>query len=526
MQRRAGPSARRVATLVVAVVAALGLSGCFKASQTVNVRADGTGTVALHAEINKKALAALVNGLGGAAAGGAPAQTLPFRLVDRTFPDGTRVHTTDAADRSVFDASFAFNGPDDYVHKMGEIDEAASTDPGTGSEGGSLLVRRAGDQVELVLDLGTTSGVGDVELSTMRDVLASDAQPSATVTVTMPGSIVASNGNARGRTVSWDLLTERAPSRLLVTSRIAAAGLPSWAVPVGIGVAVALVLVLALVGLLLSRRRRHAGEAHPVAPPQPGPAAGAGPAGTFFPAPGGLPPREPVGSAGDAGGSPWAPEAAEPWSPAPAPAPGAPPPPPRPLPPPWETMVATPPPPLVHPVAEEEPAAIAESVAPPPPPDPPVLSDRPEAAPPRLSVWGPKPLAIPDPPAAVVAERVAPESKPTEIPQPPPAVTAAEDLPWRMRAGGKAPVPPPTEAGPEVSPWRMPGGAEEAVSPAAEPVPEVLPWRMPGGSGDPEPPAPPPPPAPAGPPAGWYADPAGGGGIRYWDGSTWTNHTR
>lgn len=35
---------------------------------------------------------------------------------------------------------------------------------------------------------------------------------------------------------------------------------------------------------------------------------------------------------------------------------------------------------------------------------------------------------------------------------------------------------------------------------------------------------PPPPPPPQNPPAGWYADPHGSGGQRWWDGTTWTEH--
>ena len=52
----------------------------------------------------------------------------------------------------------------------------------------------------------------------------------------------------------------------------------------------------------------------------------------------------------------------------------------------------------------------------------------------------------------------------------------------------------------------------------------------PSGAASPEsappPGAPPPPPPPGGVPAGWYPDPAGGGGLRYWNGTTWTEDVR
>ena len=31
---------------------------------------------------------------------------------------------------------------------------------------------------------------------------------------------------------------------------------------------------------------------------------------------------------------------------------------------------------------------------------------------------------------------------------------------------------------------------------------------------------------PTSPPAGWYVDPAGSAGQRYWDGANWTKHSR
>lgn len=51
------------------------------------------------------------------------------------------------------------------------------------------------------------------------------------------------------------------------------------------------------------------------------------------------------------------------------------------------------------------------------------------------------------------------------------------------------------------------------------------PPTAPPPSGTPSATSAPPPPAPS-VPAGWYPDPAGGGGLRYWNGSAWTEDVR
>jgi uncharacterized protein DUF2510/uncharacterized protein DUF2516 len=49
-------------------------------------------------------------------------------------------------------------------------------------------------------------------------------------------------------------------------------------------------------------------------------------------------------------------------------------------------------------------------------------------------------------------------------------------------------------------------------------------WTPPPSSAPPPPPPQAPP--PSGVPAGWYPDPSGGGGLRYWNGSAWTEDVR
>jgi hypothetical protein len=78
-----------------------------------------------------------------------------------------------------------------------------------------------------------------------------------------------------------------------------------------------------------------------------------------------------------------------------------------------------------------------------------------------------------------------------------------------MPAGGP-PAPTPGFAGPP-----SPGALGAAPPPTAPARPEAAPA------------APAAPPAGGGPgqPAGWYPDPQGRARVRYWDGSTWTDHT-
>lgn len=403
------------AAVVLAVAAAvLCLSGCFKARQDVKIRGDGSGSVVLHAELNKKAMAAVAKSFGGATTSPLGTMTGSINPVDKTFPDGTRVRAVEDADKATFDASFSFNGPDEYARKMQQVDEALSGNPDASlREAGSIRVSRNGDVIEVALDVGSTAGTGNPDISALFGVLDRDAIPEVIVTLTMPGSIVDSNGTNRGRTVTWDLLRPGAPPLLTASSKVARPALPAWAVPAG--VALILVLLLGVVGAVLSRRRP---KGDPAVAYHPGPWSPGGQQapGTFFPIPGGLPPREPVG---------------------------------------WPS---------------------------PPPAAPPVTA----------------PVQVP--------------------PAPWPGASDAAQPPADAAAGEPAGSPRATAAEPpgeDPLPWRLPGAA-------AEPGPGGG-GTAGGAAGEEEPPTAAPVLAPE---AGWYADPAGGSGVRWWDGAQWTGHTR
>jgi len=272
---------RRSAALLGLVAALLGLSGCFTVSQDVNVRADGSGSVAIHVDMDKKAFAAAMGSFGGAGTNGATPVTAPFKVVNRTFPDGAKVRAADSVERSTMDASFDFEGPEDYSRKIREIDEAVATDGNATSNDGSLRTRRTGNRLEVQLDVGfSMAATSGVDLSALLAEFGGPAVAKVAITITMPGSILASNGQVNGRTVTWDPLRKGSPSIFTVTSSVDDTGLPAWVIPAAAGLGLLLLLVLA--GAFLSSRRRPAAVVGPVSP---APWAASSHPATFFPNP-------------------------------------------------------------------------------------------------------------------------------------------------------------------------------------------------------------------------------------------------
>lgn len=114
-----------------------------------------------------------------------------------------------------------------------------------------------------------------------------------------------------------------------------------------------------------------------------------------------------------------------------------------------------------------------------------------------------KPDEVSEPAGWAIAPEPATPSTPSAPSTPTPASPSGPTIPSPERAG---------QPGVTVAPTYEPAPA--SVSPAAAPAAVTTP----AAAHAPEPAA-----APA-VPAGWYADPAGRFELRYWDGSTWTEH--
>jgi Protein of unknown function (DUF2510) len=117
-----------------------------------------------------------------------------------------------------------------------------------------------------------------------------------------------------------------------------------------------------------------------------------------------------------------------------------------------------------------------------------------------------------------------PESKPDPKPEP-----VSEPSGWAIAPEPATPSAEPSSPQPAVTVQPgssyQPGGAP-SFEPTAAAVPAAAsPAAASPAAATPAPAAATPDPAPApAVPAGWYADPAGRFELRYWDGSTWTEH--
>ncbi|MEX0847132.1 MAG: DUF2510 domain-containing protein [Ilumatobacteraceae bacterium] len=92
------------------------------------------------------------------------------------------------------------------------------------------------------------------------------------------------------------------------------------------------------------------------------------------------------------------------------------------------------------------------------------------------------------------------------------ATTTSSDSPWGATVGASAIAAAHIEPEPSIAPVAEPAGWGIAPEPAVAPEPEPTPTPAAEAVATPS------------VPAGWYADPAGRFELRYWDGSTWTEH--
>jgi hypothetical protein len=118
------------------------------------------------------------------------------------------------------------------------------------------------------------------------------------------------------------------------------------------------------------------------------------------------------------------------------------------------------------------------------------------------------------------AESAKPEPEPVKI-EPEPKAAVAEPSGWAIAPEPATPAPEPVAepAAPSIAPTPTPA----AITPAAAGPAAMAPTAAAAPAAAAAAPAAAATPAPA-VPAGWYADPAGRFELRYWDGSTWTEH--
>ena len=117
-----------------------------------------------------------------------------------------------------------------------------------------------------------------------------------------------------------------------------------------------------------------------------------------------------------------------------------------------------------------------------------------------------------DAPAPVLPAKTGSELKPEAV---------SEPSGWAIAPEPATPTPTPEPTGVQPTIGIQPTSTyQPAVTPVAEPAPAATPAAVVPAAVTP---TPDPAPAPA-VPAGWYADPAGRFELRYWDGSTWTEH--
>lgn len=214
---------------LIAIIAAVLLSGCLKAESDITVNPDDTVDASFTVAVQKAVVAQsgltdeqIVAQLSATTTAG---QTVPYE--DDNYIGVTTTVTAMSIQQFSSDLSTA-----------GQI----------------MRIVREGDRYEFFAEFNLDALSGPVNApGTDPDALAALGQPEISVVMTFPGDVVEANGNISGRTVTWDQ-TIVGVTALQAVGGAEGAGLP-W-LPI-LAVVAGVILLVLLLGLLVWRRRRN-----------------------------------------------------------------------------------------------------------------------------------------------------------------------------------------------------------------------------------------------------------------------------
>lgn len=224
---------RRTSTALLAILALLLLSGCFKVEMDLEVNADETVDGTMIVALDEEMYAML----------SADDDSSMFGTED--MPEGAEVEPYEADGLKGQKVTFTDVPLTEFAQSLEEGD-------------GEFSLRHEGDEYVFEASMSPddmaigsdSSSTGELDQSMDEAAQRMLEEAEFKIAITFPGDIVESNGTEKGNTVSWDVdLTEETQMRAVAADEDSG----RWIVPVALGAIV--LLMLGVGGWLLLRRR-------------------------------------------------------------------------------------------------------------------------------------------------------------------------------------------------------------------------------------------------------------------------------